>query len=174
MRACFYVIFTLTLLTFSLCYGDDVPQEFWVKANYLLNLPLFVELPKKEQSCASFSICLIGDTPLEGVLESLKGKRVKKRPLEIRLVTDISQMECCQVLFVASSERYRLQPLLAEAARRGILTISDMRDFVRQGGMIGLVTVNNRITYELNQSAARRASISFDTQLLKLANDVSR
>lgn len=174
MRVRFHAIVALILFSSSLALGDDAPQVYRVKANYLINLPLFAELPSRGQSCSAFTICLIGDTPLDTLLDTMKGKQIKKRPLVIRAVTDISEMECCQVLFIASTERYRLQPLLAEAARRGILTISDMRDFVRQGGMIGLVTVNNRITYELNQSAAHRASISFDTQLLKLANDVTR
>jgi hypothetical protein len=32
--------------------------------------------------------------------------------------------------------------------------------------------VNNKVTFELNQTAARGAALSFGTQLLKLASDV--
>ena len=81
-------------------------------------------------------------------------------------------MDSCQMLFIASSERHRLQTLLPEAQRRGILTISDMRDFTRLGGMISLQTINNRVTFDLNLSAAGKASISFSTHLLKLARDI--
>ena len=80
--------------------------------------------------------------------------------------------DSCQMLFIASSERHRLQTLLPEAQRRGILTISDMRDFTRLGGMISLQTINNRVTFDLNLSAAGKASISFSTHLLKLARDI--
>lgn len=83
------------------------------------------------------------------------------------------RMSCCQMLFIASSEQYRVQKLLAWANQRGILTISDMRGFMKQGGMITLVQINNRISFDLNQAAASSASISFGTQLLRLANDVS-
>ena len=174
MTVRFFIIALLSFLSLSLSLGTDVPREYRVKANYVLNLPLFVELPDKELNCPSFSICLIGETPLSAVLDSSKGKQIKKRPLVIRSLPDIDQLECCQVLFVSSSERYRLQPLLLKAGRHGVLTISDMHDFVRQGGMIGLVTVNNRIGFELNLSAANWASISFDTQLLGMAHDVRK
>lgn len=156
------------------CHGADMPLEYQVKANYLVNLPRFVELPNTGRSCSQFTICLIGETPLAKALESHRGKQIRQRPLVIKTVADFDQMDCCMVLFIASSERFQVQPLLAEAGRRGILTISDMRDFVRLGGMIGLLTVNNRVVFDLNQSAAHRAAISFDTQLLKLANDISK
>ena len=76
------------------------------------------------------------------------------------------------MLFIASSERHRLQTLLPEAHRRGILTISDMRDFARLGGMISLLVVDNRIIFDLNLSTANKASISFSSHLLKLARDI--
>jgi hypothetical protein len=76
------------------------------------------------------------------------------------------------MLFIASSERYRLQTLLSEAHRQGIMTIGDMRDFARLGGIIGLLTIDNRIAFDLNLSAAGKASISFSSHLLKLARDI--
>lgn len=153
--------------------ADEQPLEYRVKANYLLTLPLFVELPLQPAHCTSFSVCVIGDTPLTELLEASKGKRIKGRPLTVVKSREPDRMNCCHILFIASSEQYRLQKLLAWANQRGILTISDMRGFVKQGGMINLVQVNNKITFDLNQAAARSASISFGTQLLRLANDVS-
>jgi len=163
----------LLLFPISALAADEQPLEYRIKANYLLTLPLFVELPPHPASCSSFTVCMIGDTPLGDLLESSKGKRIKGRPLALARIQEPERMNCCQVLFIASSEQYRLQKLLAIANRRGILTISDMRGFVKQGGMINLVLVNNKISFDLNQAAARSASISFGTQLLRLAHDVS-
>lgn len=157
--------------TLSFGQGNDVPQEYLVKAKYLLNIPLFTEMsfPAKNDT---YTICLIGDTPLESVLASSKGKRIKNRTLKIQKVENLNQADSCQMLFIASSERFRLQPILTEAHRRGILTISDMRDFARLGGMISLLVVDNRIIFDLNLSTANKASISFSSHLLKLARDI--
>lgn len=152
--------------------GDNVPQEYLVKAKYLLNIPLFTEMPSQKKSATSYTICMVGGTPLETILAPSEGKQIKSRPLAIRRVEDLSQLDSCQVIFIAASERYRLQQLLPAAHRVGIMTISDMRDFTKLGGMVSLVSVNNRITYDLNLVAARSAGISFSTQILKLANDV--
>jgi hypothetical protein len=158
---------------FSYGQGNDVPQEYLVKAKYLLNIPLFTEMPSQAKKNTSYTICLIGDTPLESVLGLSKGKLIKNRPLSIRKVADIGQVDSsCQMLFIASSERHRLQTLLPEAHRRGILTISDMRDFARLGGIVSLLTVDNRVTFDLNLSSAGKASISFSSHLLKLAHDI--
>jgi hypothetical protein len=152
--------------------ADETPQEYVIKARYLLNIPLFTENAFPDNGAKPYTICLIGDTPLAGVLEPFGGRMIKKRPLTIRKVDNLSQADGCQMLFIASTERHRVQPLLAEAHRQGILTISDMRDFARLGGIISLLVVDNRIAFDLNRSAAGKASISFSTHLLKLARDI--
>jgi len=169
-------ILLMTTLMAALASGQDtdIPQEYQLKARYVLNMPVLSELPPQNNTASSYTICLIGDTPLKKVLAASQGKLVKNRPLAIRSVEDINRIDACQMLFIASSERYRLQPLLAEADRRGVLTISDMRGFVRQGGLIGLLIVDNRLTFDINQVAASKASISFSSQLLKLAHDIIR
>lgn len=145
-----------------------------MKAGYLLNIPLFAD-QRPTPDCSAFTVCIIGDTPLPGVLQGMAAnKRIKTRPVAVKTVDEVAQLDCCQVLFIASSERYRLQRLLAEAHKRGVITISDMRDFTKLGGMVSLVTINNKIGYDLNLTAARSASVSFSSQLLKLANDVIR
>ena len=173
MMKCLLAILLL-ILTTSISSGkdDDIPQEYLIKAKYLLNIPLFTEMLAQTNTRKSYTICLIGNTPLESVLEASSGKLIKNRPLAFLKVTNLSQMGSCQMLFIASSERHRLQTLLPEAQSKGIVTISDMRDFAHLGGMINLLIVDGRIAFDLNRSAANNASISFSTHLLKLARDV--
>lgn len=168
------IILLLSILPTTLYSGqaDDVPQEYLIKAKYLLSMPLFVEMPSRSSSETFYTVCFIGDTPLESVLESSKGRLIRNRPLAVLRIDNISKAGNCQMLFIASSERHRLQTLLPEANRLGILTISDMRNFARLGGMIGLQKLDNRIVFDLNRSATGKASITFGSQLLKLAHDV--
>ena len=165
-------IFLSSLLACPL-FAGDAPTEFRVKANYLLSIPMFAEWSASTEHCFTFAVCLIGDSGLRQPLEAIKNRRIKNRDVEVRSINSINELECCQVLFIGTSEKYRLQTLLTEAHRRHIMTISDIRDFTRAGGMVSLVQANNRIGYQLNLSAARGASISFSSQLMKLANDLS-
>ncbi len=164
----------LTLLvTASFSSGQEavIPHEYLVKSKYLLNMPLFTEINTKA-SGTCYAICLVGNTPLASILASSKGIVIKNLPLAVRKVEELDQVWSCQMLYIASSERYRLQTLLSEAHRQGIITISDMRDFARSGGMIGLLTIDNRVAFDLNLSAAGKASISFSSHVLKLAHDI--
>ncbi|MEI6208173.1 MAG: YfiR family protein [Desulfuromonadales bacterium] len=169
-----FVILLLTILSATLAYGQEagIPQEYQVKARYLLNIPLFSEMSAQVAHTKFYTICLIGDTPLESVLASSIPKQIKNLPLAVRSVENFSKEDNCQMLFIASSERHRLNTLLPEAHRQGILTISDMRDFTRLGGMISLLIVDNRVIFDLNLAAAGKASISFSTHMLKLARDI--
>ena len=167
-------ILLLIVLSSTHSYGqeDDVPMEYLVKAKYLINLPLFTEMTSHKNNGTDFTICVIGDTPMENVLKSSKGIIIKGRPLAVSKIEGPDQVDRCQILFIAASERYRLQALLTKTQQQGILTVSDMRDFTRMGGIIGLVTVNARVTFDLNRSSAGRASITFSSHLLKLAHDI--
>jgi mitochondrial fission protein ELM1 len=55
-----------------------------------------------------------------------------------------------------------------------ILTISEAEGFIEQSGMINLVSEQKSagsqvVSFEINQAAAEKANLRFDTQLLKLA-----
>jgi len=169
----FITLLIISWLAFAaVLSGAETLQEFKVKAGYLLNIPMFAEWSSLAAGQQSFKICIIGETPLNEALEAMKGRRIKNRPVAIVTIHEIAQADGCQVLFISGSERYRLQRLLAEAHRLGIMTVSDMRDFSNHGGMVALLSVNNKITYDLNLVSARSAGISFSSQNLKLANDV--
>lgn len=167
----FLVLAAIMGLHAAACLAD-APQEYVVKAKYLVNIPLFASLPESAGHCASFTICIIGHTPVVDALKAIQARQINNQPLEIKTISEISHTGCCKVLFIAASEQYRLQQLLPEANRQGILTVSDIRDFAKYGGMVSLVNANNRISYDLNLAAARKARISFSAQLLKLANDI--
>jgi len=172
-RVLFISVFLMTCFIFGTksCVAETL-QEFKVKAGYLLNIPMFANFAPSSANCKSFTIAVMGETPLHEALQTTHGKKIKNLPVVIRAVHDISETDCCQVLFISSSERHHLQRLLPVAHQRGIMTISDMRDFIKLGGMVSLVMVGNRVTYDLNLAAARSAKISFSSQLLNLANDI--
>jgi len=47
-----------------------------------------------------------------------------------------------------------------------------MRDFARLGGIFSLLTIDNRVVFDLNLVSAGKASLTFSSHLLKLAHDI--
>ncbi len=79
----------------------------------------------------------------------------------------------CQVLFLESVDGTLPVDGLHALAATPVLTISDVPDFAAQGGMIGLKLRADRVRFDINQGASRRAGLVLSSQLLKLADEVT-
>ena len=92
----------LLILTAPFSYGQEmeIPHEYLIKSKYLLNIPLFIEGNSKADVATSYTICLVGDTPLESILTASKGIVIKKLPLAGRKVEEPGQRGSCQLLFI--------------------------------------------------------------------------
>lgn len=152
----------------------DAFQEYFVKGAFLYNFARFVEWPQKAFTSEQdpVTICILGEDPFGSALDQLRGKTTGNRKILVRQHVNISEIDHCNILFISKSEQAKLAEILPSSHRRSMLTVSDMENFAEQGGIIGLVTVENKIRFEVNLDAARRANLKISSQLLKLANIV--
>ena len=74
---------------------------------------------------------------------------------------------------ISTSEEERLRAILDYLRDRPILTIADMPNFARAGGIISLKTVEDRIRFDINVDAANAADLKLSSKLLRLGNIVS-
>jgi hypothetical protein len=65
-----------------------------------------------------------------------------------------------------------MKQTLAAVEKTGVLTVSDVADFVANGGMIQFVLKENKVRFDVNLAAAGRAGLMFSSQLLKVADSV--
>lgn len=153
---------------------DDPPTEYQVKAAFLFNFAKFVEWPADAFAAgAPLSICVVGEDPFGDNLDALtKGERLNSREIAVRRLKGDDAPRGCHVLFVSGSERRRLRQVLEEVHGGGVLTVSDIDEFARAGGMIRLTKQNYRIGFEINPQAAERARLKISSKLLSLAKIV--
>jgi hypothetical protein len=164
-----------TLLLGGLLPGSDAWasefDEYAVKAAYLYNFTKFVEWPPGTFASADapLRICIAGANPFGDALGALVGKTVDSHPVEVRHIPTATGLESCHVVFLGRAEQGRFKTVLAKLARLPILTVSDIDDFARAGGMIGLVEAERSIRFAINLTVARQAKLKLSSQLLKLA-----
>lgn len=154
---------------------SGAPTEYEVKAAYLSNFGSFVEWPSKTaaKSVPNFAICVLGMDPFGRALDqAIAGQSINGRSVIARRVSTPEQAAGCRVLFISASEDASLNTVLASLGNAGILTVSDMPQFVERGGMIGFVVQDNRVRFEVNLAAAKSAGLTLSSQLLKLASHV--
>jgi hypothetical protein len=150
-------------------------REYQVKAVFLLNFARFVEWPPEAFAGpqAPLVIGVLGDDPFGDYLdETVRGEKVNDRPFVVQRYHHVEEMDGCHVLFISRSEAGRLDSVLAALKGRSILTVSDMDGFAQNGGMIRLVTENNRIRLRINVDAADAARLTISSKLLRLAKIV--
>jgi hypothetical protein len=147
-----------------------------VKAAYLYNFGRFIEWPSSAPSSSadSFFICVLGEDPFGPSLEkSLAGQTVGRQRVQVARVTKAQSALACRILFISSSEKSRLNDILRTLDGTAILTVSDMPEFSERGGMIHLVSVSNRVRFDVNLDTAEHAGLGVRSELLKVANSVT-
>jgi uncharacterized protein DUF4154 len=152
-----------------------IQREARLKAGFIYHFAVFAEWPVVNVE-RDLRICVVGRDPFEGQLDALlDGKRVSARTVKVLILgrsqeSDVTQ---CDVAFVSGSERDELRDVLTTLRRRPVLTISDIPQFARLGGMIGLTSEGQTIHFEINRGVAEDAGLRLSAKLLQLATVVS-
>jgi hypothetical protein len=148
------------------------PTDYQVKAAYLANFGRFVEWPPRSgpSQDQSFNVCVLGDDPFGPALDAaLAGETINRAPLVPRRITKPREATNCRIVFITLSEDSHLKTMLPPLENAGVLTVSDIPQFARRGGMIELVLAGNKVRFEINVAATARAGLTLSSELLKLA-----
>lgn len=154
----------------ALAEHPQTPDEYRVKAAFLYNFARFTSWPASDAS--AFNVCILGDNPFDGAVDALREKLVHGLPLTVSYINDTSSAADCQLLYVSRSLANRADRIIAELGRLPVLTISDMEGFIRHGGIIGFLSIDSRIRFEINVTAASESGLSISSKLLSLATTV--
>ena len=73
------------------------------------------------------------------------------------------------MLFIAYSEKDHLRDILQALSDSKTLTVSEIDRFPMKGGMIQFDQVGEKITLDVNPTAAKRAGLSLRAQLLQVS-----
>ena len=152
------------------------PTENEVKSAYLYNFGKFVEWPTKATSVGEFfTICVLGDDAFGSTLETtIARESINGKEVMVKRVAKSQDAMSCRILFISSSQQSRLKEILTELENTSVLTVSDMPEFTRRGGMIQFVVEANKVRFEVNLTSAERTGLTLSSQLLKVAIDVKR
>lgn len=153
----------------------DPGLEYQVKAAFLYNFAKFVAWPPEAfpDPDSILVIGVLGRDPFGAILDrAVQGKTVNGRTLVVRRFPSLADLAPCHILFVSASERGRLKETL-EAVRGGsVLTVGEVDDFTRRGGIVNLGVVEGRVHFEINIDAAARAGLTVSSKLLSLSTIV--
>ncbi len=148
------------------------PREYQIKAAFLFNFTQFVEWPA---TCFStdkspFIIGILGENPFGSYLEDMvNGEKVNGHPLVVQHFKTLEEIKICHVLFINLPQTSKLEQVIANLKGRNILTVSDMTDFLQEGGILRFFKKNNKIQFRINPEASKKTNLIISSKLLRLA-----
>jgi hypothetical protein len=152
--------------------NPTIASEYQLKAVFLFNFTKYVEWPTAAfaDTQAPMVIGVLGDDPFGTALdEVVRGEKVGGRALVVRRYTAKEEIKDCQILYISQSETSRMEQIVTSLKGRSVLTVGDFDKFTDRGGMIWLVTENNKIRLKINLEAAKAANLTISSSLLRAA-----
>lgn len=154
--------------------AQNVAGEYQIKAAFLQHFAQFVEWPQNVLSPnAPLVIALVGDDPFGRAIDDvIAGKHANGHPIVIRRLRWNDSFAGCHMVYVSSSELQHLGTILDAARVYSILTVADLDRFAEHGGMIELLTAQNRVRFDINPNAASDAHLKISSKLLQVAHAI--
>ncbi|HEY4362029.1 MAG TPA: YfiR family protein [Bryobacteraceae bacterium] len=153
----------------------EQPSEYQVKAVFLLNFVKFIEWPASAFARADspVTICIWGKDPFGETLDrTMAGEVVNGRRVVATRITRAPSPRSCQVLFLETWEKEAAKAV--SGLGPGVLTVGEGRDFLRNSGMIAFSVEDRRVRFDINRTAAERASLKLSSKLLSVARNVEQ
>ena len=173
----YIVSFILTVFVVYSAPGisaDKPTAEYKLKAALLYKLTKFVEWPKESENSSQrpFGLCVLGNNNFGSALDSVEGRTVGGRKIALYFYDQSEAMQNnCDLVFISDSKRPFLSPILLSLNNQAILSVSDMSDFAKNGGIIQFTT-RKRIGFKINIESAKKAGLKIAAPLLQLATIV--
>lgn len=147
------------------------PLEARVRAAFLFNFARYTQWPTEPQQRA-FTFCVVEDAAMRQVLEeTVSGKDISGRPPAVQVLQDPQQdLGACQLIYLPQLQDGVRAQWLDRLEGRPVLTVSEGRDFTRQGGMVGFHLVERRLRFAINPGRVNRAGMQMSSRLLGLAD----
>jgi hypothetical protein len=159
--------FTLSVSAFS---QADVNT---LKAVYLEKFSRFITWPKEckiEQLDQPFIIAVFGTTKLTQSLQMVYSQQeIYNKRVIINEITELKDIKDCHILFIADSEKKELQKILSITNGLPILTISETEGMAKKGVIINFFEENNKLRFEINESALLKSPLKMSYYLLSTA-----
>lgn len=172
-RSCLLLILSLLAPLGAHGQAMEVSREYRIKAAYLYNLLRFITWPPGTQPADHpINICVYGFNPFDRYLEQLQERTVEGRGIKISYIPEDRQGTGCDMLFISQYNTTEPTLLRQEEPLPPVLTVGDGDNFVRRGGMVGLVTVGNNIQLDINRTRGIAAGFQFSANLLEVARTV--
>ena len=167
-----FILFSVCAITLVLtpkrAYSLDTPEQ--VKSVFLYNFTNFVAWPV---ALNTVQVCIYGDEKITGILGFIANQmETSQINIRVREMHTPKVHQKCNVAYIGKKEESKLKEFLESVEGKNILSVSDIENFTKKGGVIGFVTRYNKIKLQINPNMVKKSSLKISSRLLMLAEIV--
>ncbi len=192
-------LITLALIAVSVAIpvmADSATSlEYRIKAAFLYNFINFADWPEAKiaDSNQPITIGIIGSRDFLKAFEPIKHKKIKGRTIALKYFPGyekpqnsedtndaqwnekIETLISCHVLLLCNGNFGPIESsgrIIRALKGSPVLTVGETDGFLESGGVINFLMENERVRFEINNTAARQAKLKIRSKLLRLAKRV--
>ncbi|MDP3087516.1 MAG: YfiR family protein [Methylotenera sp.] len=159
----------LLLLTITPAYAATVAEESELKAAFVYNFTLFTTWPKASNT---LNLCVFGKSAYLPFLKVYNGRVVNDSTIKVTQVDSATEARSCQVLFIDTNAYAQIDSIYQALEGVAVLTVTEASVAIAPMAHIGLMRINGRMQFEINQTEALISNLKLSYKLLKLAKKV--
>jgi hypothetical protein len=159
------------LLLWAATGGAQNVTEPSLKAAFIYSFAKFTQWPPDILPVtATFTACVLGDSPIRDALErTVKGRQLSGRVVIVSQVQLDGALRSCHLLYVSGVTPAQASVIVAAVKDAPVLTISDVDNFAQRGGIAQMFVENGKMRFDLNVEVAKRSRLQLSSKLLVLA-----
>jgi hypothetical protein len=163
------------ILILSLITGVATPlaaQDMKMTALFVMSFTKYVEWPAGTD--ASFVITVLGDDPIYEQLQPLAtAGQVEGRTIVINKAARIENITKTNILYISPDKSNQLGAAASKLASQPILIVTQKPGLGKEGAGVNIITVDGKLSFEVNIVSLKRAGLSAKPLLLKVGKLVS-
>jgi hypothetical protein len=147
-------------------------SEYKVKAAFVLNFALLTEWPEQSFSneTAPIKLCVLGDRRLMQAFDSINGKKIGKRSLQVTTTPPHDASPSCHIIFIGKNVSTKIVlRTLTNVSKKPVLTIGEKDTFIDLGGAIHFFMEKSRLRFGVNTTVIEKQNLRLSSRLLKIA-----
>ncbi len=168
--------FLLCIIAIGTVQSQNI-EEYRVKAAFVYNFTKLIQWPKTafDSDGGNFKIAVFGNEYLKEGFQTIDGKISAGRVISIQYpdpkTNDYKKtLAESQIVFISRHIRLdQILRILSIIGDRPVLTIGEVKNFSRAGGIIQFFTRDDQLHFEVNIKKAEAHQLKFSSRLLKLA-----
>jgi hypothetical protein len=167
---CRLLTLLLVLCAPTAVLGQDV-TEVRLKSAFIFNFVKFTQWPADTLPAgAMITACVVGDPAVgAGLAHTVKGRQLDGRTIAVSIVPPEGPLPACHLLYVSGLTDTRVAEIVTALRVAPVLTISDIAEFAKKGGVVQLFLEAGKMRFSVNLRAAKRMRLQLSSRLLTLA-----